>query len=109
LDELDVLPDSRGAGIGETPVERVIRKAKEGGCRAIDLEVDQEHRSAENLHERNGFWKRQRNRWTKLLGEESAWLSGRRNDPVHLAEVAKPFQCTLNRFLHYSLFRPLMT
>jgi ribosomal protein S18 acetylase RimI-like enzyme len=67
LDELFVLPEFRGAGIGAMLLERVVIEASESRCLAIDLEVDSEHRRAENLYARNGFKKLQRSRWVKSL------------------------------------------
>jgi ribosomal protein S18 acetylase RimI-like enzyme len=67
LDELYVLPEHRNAGIGTGPVERVMIEAEERGCLAIDLEVDNEHRRAENLYKRKGFQKLERSRWVKRI------------------------------------------
>lgn len=67
LDELYVLPEHRGAGVGSDLVESAIIEAEKEGCLAIDLEVDMEHRRAENLYRRKGFQKLARSRWVKRL------------------------------------------
>jgi GNAT superfamily N-acetyltransferase len=63
LDELYVLPEKRGRGIGTALVEEVIARCRASGCAAIDLEVDQEHQDAERLYSRHGFKQLPRARW----------------------------------------------
>lgn len=63
LDELYVLPEHRNAGIGSAIVDRLFIEAKEKGCLAVDLEVESDHRRAENLYVRKGFQKLDRSRW----------------------------------------------
>ena len=63
LDELYVIPERRGEGIGSTLIDQVIHEAREEGCRAIDLEVDSDHLEAERLYERKGFIQLPRRRW----------------------------------------------
>ena len=67
LDELYVLPEHRGMGVGSLLVEKVVEEAQREGCRAIDLEVEDEHRRAERLYERKGFEKLRRSRWVRPL------------------------------------------
>lgn len=67
LDELYVLPDRREEGIGTALLVRAAVEAESEGCLAIDLEVDQEHRRAENLYRREGFQELARRRWVKRL------------------------------------------
>ena len=67
LDELYVQPEYRDQGIGSLLLDGVIDEVKRSGCRAIDLEVEADHRRAENLYLRKGFEPHQRNRWVKIL------------------------------------------
>lgn len=67
LDELYVRPELRSQGIGSALIEEVLQKANEMGCAAIDLEVDIEHRRAEQLYQRFGFASLPRARWVKEL------------------------------------------
>lgn len=67
LDELYVLPEYRGRGVGSELVEHVIEEVGREGCRAIDLEVEEEHWRAERLYERKGFERLKRSRWAKSL------------------------------------------
>jgi GNAT superfamily N-acetyltransferase len=52
LEELYVLPEWRGRGIGSCLIAEVITRAKELGWRAIDLEVDVGHQRAISLYTR---------------------------------------------------------
>ena len=67
LDELYVLSEYRGRGVGSALVGKVIEAAKKAGCKAIDLEVEQAHHRAERLYERKGFERLSRSRWVKPL------------------------------------------
>ena len=67
LDELYVIPEWRNRGIGAALLERVFAEARQRGCLAIDLEVEDEHRRAENLYRRYGFEHLERNRWARPL------------------------------------------
>jgi GNAT superfamily N-acetyltransferase len=67
LDELYVVPERRGQGIGRALLEQVIGEARALGCKAIDLEVDKAHYRAERLYEREGFRRLARTRWARLL------------------------------------------
>jgi GNAT superfamily N-acetyltransferase len=67
LDELFVVPESRGRGVGLAMLRRALVAARHAGCRAVDLEVDAEHRRAEHLYEREGFNRHSRNRWAMRL------------------------------------------
>lgn len=69
LDELYVLPERRGRGVGRALLGEVKRAARELGCAAIDLEVDQEHSRAERLYAREGFRRLPRARWVWYLDE----------------------------------------
>jgi GNAT superfamily N-acetyltransferase len=69
LDELYVLPERRGAGIGTALLREAVRHAAATGCAAVDLEVDRDHRRAEALYAREGFSPLPRSRWVRPLGE----------------------------------------
>ena len=69
LDELYVVPERRGRGIGRALLVRVIDEARALGCKAIDLEVEEAHRRAERLYEREGFRPLARTRWVKSVTE----------------------------------------
>lgn len=68
LDELYVLPAYRGQGIGSLLVDRAVAEAQSEGCKAMDLEVEEEHVRAERLYARKGFRPLRRRRWVKPLG-----------------------------------------
>jgi GNAT superfamily N-acetyltransferase len=67
LDELYVLPENRGSGIGGMLIEKAVEEATQEGCLAIDLEVDQEHHRVERLYARLGFEPLARTRWVRRL------------------------------------------
>lgn len=67
LDELYVIPEYRGRGIGTALLEGAIAEAQRSGCAAVDLEVDENHRQAENLYQRHGFEQLSRSRWVKKM------------------------------------------
>jgi GNAT superfamily N-acetyltransferase len=67
LDELYVLLENRGSGVGSLLIEGVVEEAKQAGCLAIDLEVEEDHSRAEHLYLRKGFERLQRSRWVKKL------------------------------------------
>jgi GNAT superfamily N-acetyltransferase len=67
LDELYVVPEHRGRGVGRALLERVIVEARVLGCRAIDLEVEEAHRRVEQLYEREGYRRLARTRWVKYI------------------------------------------
>jgi len=67
LEELYVLPELRGMGIGSLLVDATITETIKLGCNAIDLEVEEEHARAENLYQRKGFRLLSRRRWAMEL------------------------------------------
>jgi GNAT superfamily N-acetyltransferase len=67
LDELFVVAEQRGRGIGRALLRRALEVAKDRGCRAIDLEVDADHARAQHLYEREGFASLARRRWARRL------------------------------------------
>jgi GNAT superfamily N-acetyltransferase len=69
LDELYVLPECRGRGVGRALLGQAVAAARELGCAAMDLEVDRDHSRAERLYRRAGFQPLPRSRWVKSLKE----------------------------------------
>lgn len=67
LDELNVVPERRNAGIGRALVRTAMEAAKAEGCCAVDLEVEANHARAEGLYLREGFTRRTRNRFFRSL------------------------------------------
>jgi ribosomal protein S18 acetylase RimI-like enzyme len=63
LEELYVHPAWRGRRIGAGLLEEFIRTAANRGWRAIDLEVDADHRQTVSLYERHGFRPHSRSRF----------------------------------------------
>ena len=67
LQELYVAPDRRNRGIGRALLTAALDRAREIGCSAADLEVDEHHRRAETLYRRAGFAPLPRSRWVRTL------------------------------------------
>ena len=67
LDELYVVPERRGRGVGTELLRAVIEHAHNRGCRAVDLEVDQSHARSESLYAREGFRRHRRMRFVQPL------------------------------------------
>jgi GNAT superfamily N-acetyltransferase len=67
LDELYVVPEHRGRGVGRALLRRATEIARAEGCAAIDLEVDAEHARAETLYLREGFYTLPRRRFARVL------------------------------------------
>lgn len=55
LEELFVLPEHRGLGIGQRLIAAVTALAEARGCVSVDLEVDINHPDAARLYDRLGF------------------------------------------------------
>jgi GNAT superfamily N-acetyltransferase len=68
LDELYVEPRWRRRGIAQALVDEAARLARERGCIALDLEVEDGHHDATRLYTRLGFTRHRRVRWAKRLG-----------------------------------------
>jgi len=68
LEELYVVPERRGQGIGQRLLEACLDVARARGCRAVELEVDVSHARAANLYARAGFRALDRVHWTLPLG-----------------------------------------
>ena len=67
LDELYVVPALRGQGLGTRLLQLATETARAAGCLAIDLEVDTDHRRAQDLYLRHGFHRLPRSRFAKKL------------------------------------------
>ncbi|MBL8201244.1 MAG: GNAT family N-acetyltransferase [Chromatiales bacterium] len=68
LEELYVMPEHRGGGVGTRLLEAVIAAAEGAGCAALDLEIDSAHERVRSLYERHGFTALPRSRVVKKLG-----------------------------------------
>jgi GNAT superfamily N-acetyltransferase len=71
LDELYVVPELRGRGIGGVLLARAMGDARAAGCVAIELEVGEEHARAAHLYLRTGFRRLARTRWSLPLAASS--------------------------------------
>jgi GNAT superfamily N-acetyltransferase len=67
LEELYVVPNLRGQGIGSALVAAVFERARTSGMVAIELEIDVAHSRAMSLYERSGFQQLKRSRWMRKL------------------------------------------
>ncbi|HZC36511.1 MAG TPA: GNAT family N-acetyltransferase [Chthoniobacterales bacterium] len=67
LEELYVLPDWRGRGIGSRLIAEVAACAKAMGWRALDLEVEASHERAVSLYARHEFLPHCRTRLYRIL------------------------------------------
>jgi ribosomal protein S18 acetylase RimI-like enzyme len=67
IEELYVLPQWRGKGIGSRLIAEVIARAKESGWRALDLEVEASHQRAISLYARHQFQPHSRSRFYRIL------------------------------------------
>lgn len=68
LEELYVLPERRGQGIGQRLLDAALEGARARGCLAVELEVEASHSRAANLYARAGFRALDRVHWTLPLG-----------------------------------------
>ena len=67
LEELFVVSEHRGTGLGRQLLLAACSHAAERGCAAVDLEVQEAHPRAARLYEREGFERQRRARWVKRL------------------------------------------
>ncbi len=67
LEELYVLPDHRGRGLGRDLLHAALTRARERGCLVMDLEVVANHARASHLYAREGFRALPRERWVREL------------------------------------------
>ncbi len=70
LDELYVLPEWRGRGVGSALLAAVVAEAKGRAWAALDLEVDLDHQRVVPLYQRNRFEPVERNRFVRRLRGE---------------------------------------
>lgn len=68
LDELYVDEAHRRHGLGVRLTEAAMQVARERGCVALDLEVEEGHDDAARLYARLGFHRHRRVRWARPLG-----------------------------------------
>lgn len=68
VDEAFVLPESRGAGLGQALLAEAEREARRRGVRAIHLEADHGNPRAAELYRRLGFQDHARHLMTRRLG-----------------------------------------
>ncbi|MDR3404694.1 MAG: GNAT family N-acetyltransferase [Chthoniobacter sp.] len=71
LEELYVLPEWRGRGVGSQLLDTVIAGAKERGWIALDLEVDSGHQRVISLYARRDFQPVSRSRFVRRLQTET--------------------------------------
>jgi GNAT superfamily N-acetyltransferase len=55
LEDLFVAEEARGSGLGKAMVEAAFARARERGCRRIELDVDDKNAPARSLYESLGF------------------------------------------------------
>jgi GNAT superfamily N-acetyltransferase len=60
VDEIFVLPERRGRGVGTRALDLVVAEAGRLGIRALHLEVDRDNHTARELYARRGFALRDR-------------------------------------------------
>lgn len=72
LEELYVVPEYRGRGVGTELLRAVFERAKAEGMVAIELEVDAGHSQVIPLYQRFGFRRLDRSRWLKTVREPGA-------------------------------------
>ena len=81
LEDLFVLEHARGAGMGRALVDLAVSRARERGCRRIELDVNERNAAALALYERVGFQVS-----TKPPGGRDVlmrrWLDGARGEPA---------------------------
>ncbi|MGE5047598.1 MAG: GNAT family N-acetyltransferase [Deltaproteobacteria bacterium] len=67
LDELYVVPASRGRGVGRALLRRALREARREGCESVHLEIVRGHGRAARLYVREGFQRMPRTRYMRVL------------------------------------------
>jgi len=72
LDELYVLPEARGRGVGRALARAAIEEAERADCIALDLEVEPGHDAAVQLYDSLGFRRHERARFVLPLARARA-------------------------------------
>lgn len=67
LEEMYVVPEHRGKGIGRKLLKALCDYAMAQGCAAVDLEVGSAQQRATHLYAREGFRPLHRTRWALVL------------------------------------------
>lgn len=67
LDELYVVPERRGDGVGARLLAAAVDLARAIGAKAVDLEIEADHQRAAGLYRRHGFAPLTRSRWSLHL------------------------------------------
>jgi GNAT superfamily N-acetyltransferase len=67
LEEVYVTPPSRQRGIGTALMAAVLKRSREAGIVAIDLEVDARQSRAITFYQQMGFRPLDRSRWVREL------------------------------------------
>ena len=67
LEELYVVPEQRGRGLGRKLLKRALAEAKRAGCVAVELEVVEGHERAARLYLRERFRRLPRTRYSRPL------------------------------------------
>ncbi|HEX7830010.1 MAG TPA: GNAT family N-acetyltransferase [Thermoanaerobaculia bacterium] len=68
LDELYVVPEARGQGLGTAAIDEAERVCRENDIHALHLEVEFTNESAKRLYARRGFAEHSRQLMTKRFG-----------------------------------------
>ena len=71
LEELYVVPDSRGSGVGSALLREVLARAAQLGWRGVELEVVAGHERAVPLYLRHGFTAVDRARFSRITAASS--------------------------------------
>jgi GNAT superfamily N-acetyltransferase len=67
MEELYVMPEFRGLGLGKRLIARAVEEARKAGCVAVELEVVRGHERAAKLYLREGFALLPRRRYSLRL------------------------------------------
>ncbi len=70
LDELYVVPEARGKGLGTAAIDEAERVCHANGIHALHLEVEFTNESAKRLYARRGFDEHTRQLMTKRFGDD---------------------------------------
>lgn len=70
LEDMVVLPEARGRGVGSSLIENAIELAKKSGCRRITVLSDEDNASAHRFYQRHGFHPSTMKVFRNLLDQE---------------------------------------